>query len=86
MVFRDARSRPVRHGMPQPMSGAILKIDYAAELATFADQLAKQLPLSVRQIAGIIRAHCYGSVFLDVIHQGWSRSLFYPITQFEDAF
>src|SRR5262249_15692629 len=33
-------------------------------------QRSNQLALSIREIAGIIRAHRYGSVLLDLIHQG----------------
>ena len=39
-------------------------------LAFAGNRGSNQLPLSVGQVAGIMRAHRYGSVFLDLITQG----------------
>src|SRR4051812_2449665 len=41
-----------------------------ATLRWFRQQESNQLPLLVGQVAGIMLAHHYGSVFLDLIHQG----------------
>src|SRR5262245_28395501 len=42
---------------------------FATSLRWLRQQSANYLPLSVRQIAGIMSAHRYGSVFLDFVNQ-----------------
>ena len=43
---------------------------WTTTLRRLGQQRSNQLPLFIREITGIIRAHRYGSVLLDVIHQG----------------